>query len=81
MGDAPSFTSCHARRVSLLRSGLLSKLLVNNPTGWEAEAGGALDLADGGGLVQLLARYQDRSQEGHSAQKSLACDTLRWSRG
>jgi hypothetical protein len=43
--------------VRLLHTGVLTKLLVHNPTGWEAEAGGALDLAEGGGLVQLLARY------------------------
>jgi len=43
--------------VRLFRTGLFSKLLVHNPTGWEAEVGGGTDLAEGGGIVQLLARY------------------------
>jgi hypothetical protein len=43
--------------VRLFRTGLYSKLLLHNPTGWEAELGGGADLAKGGGISQLLVRY------------------------
>lgn len=43
--------------VRLFRTGLFSKLLLHNPTGWEAEVGGGVDLAEGGGISQLLVRY------------------------
>lgn len=42
--------------VRLFGTGLSLRLLLHNPTGWEAEAGVVADLDAGGGLLQLLVR-------------------------
>jgi len=42
--------------IRFFRTGLSLKLLLHNPTGWEAEAGLAADLRAGGTVVQLLVR-------------------------